>query len=155
MPPVIVAMLAIWLSGCLQCSSCSPIYFFHTQILTVSSSPPVRWRASSGISSLRFRRKCLTLGYQGSCFSSAWRVMRPSTDKGAELMLSSTPPRHPIHRGHGVRPLKTPLNQSLLQLIVPVKKSLCHNLKFPHCTFPVPSLTVNGHPPLVCLTLHL
>lgn len=46
-------------------------------------------------------------------------------------------------------------NQSLLQLIVPVTKSLCYNLKFPHCTFSVPSLTVSGQPPLVGLTLHL
>lgn len=92
--------LIIWRST-MQLMQPHLFIFFHTQILTVNSSLPVRWRASSGISSLRFRRKCLTLGYQGSCSSSAWRVMRPGTDKGAELILSSTPPRHPIHRGHG------------------------------------------------------
>lgn len=61
--------------------------------------------------------------------------MRPGADNGAELRLSSGSRRHPIYKCMG---------GGGLQLIAPVTKSFRHNLKFPHCTFSVPSLTVSG-----------
>lgn len=116
---------------------CFPFFSAGTpHISTVTISPPVRRRTSPGISSLPYRRKCLTRGHGGALFYSAWHLMRASSDKRAELGLSSGPPRHPIQKGTGVTPRKAPaLNLSLLQLIAPVRKSVCHNLKFPHCTF--------------------
>lgn len=84
-----------------------PNLFLYSSILSPKSRlwleplSSVKWRASLGVSSLLLRRKGVTLGYWDSCSPAAWCVMRPGTDKGAQLKLSSTPLRH---GGMEVRP---------------------------------------------------